>query len=103
MKGQIWRSANEDFHHSLKQPVLLIEGDGDKFVPIEDAVDMVKVNCCVCVCFLVKSNSLINFHILKILKYSYLAVVKNGSHMIILEQSEIVNKLIYLFLIDCFY
>jgi dipeptidyl aminopeptidase/acylaminoacyl peptidase len=43
MKGQIWRAANEDFHRSLKQPVLLIEGDDDKFVPIEDAIDMVKV------------------------------------------------------------
>jgi abhydrolase domain-containing protein 8 len=43
MKGQIWKSATEEFHKQINQPVLLIEGKNDKFVPIYDALDMIKV------------------------------------------------------------
>lgn len=43
MKGQIWRTANEEYHKTIKQKVLLIEGEDDNFVPIEDAYDMIKV------------------------------------------------------------
>ncbi len=43
MKGQNWRTANESFHSTIRQKVLLIEGENDKFVPIEDALDMIKV------------------------------------------------------------
>ena len=43
MKGQIWSAATEDFHRLIKQPVLLIEGENDQFVPIHDALDMIKV------------------------------------------------------------
>lgn len=44
MKGQNWRTANEAFHSTIRQKVLLIEGQDDKFVPIEDALDMIKVH-----------------------------------------------------------
>ncbi len=48
-------------------------------VPIDDALDL-----------------------LSIIKYGYLTVLKNGSHMVLIEQVEIVNKLIHLFLNDSF-
>jgi hypothetical protein len=43
MKGQTWTTANEDFHKKFNQPVLLIEGEKDNFVPLDDALDMIKV------------------------------------------------------------
>lgn len=43
MNGQIWKTTSEEFHKQVKQPVLLIEGENDKFVPINDALDMIKV------------------------------------------------------------
>ncbi len=44
MKGQNWKTANQEFHSTIKQKVLLIEGENDQFVPIEDALDMIKVH-----------------------------------------------------------
>lgn len=79
MRGQIWRTANEAFHASIKQQVLLIEGEEDKFVPLEDAFDMIKI-----------------------LKTGYLAVISQGSHMCIMEQFDTINNLIFLFLNDSF-
>ena len=79
MKGQRWSAATEEYHKKIKQPVLLIEGENDKLVPIDDALDMIGV-----------------------LKYGYLAVLKKGSHMMIIERVEIVNSLISLFLSDQF-
>ena len=43
MKGQSWTSANEEFHKKFNQPVLLIEGEKDNFVPLDEALDMIKV------------------------------------------------------------
>lgn len=37
-----------------------------------------------------------------VIKFGYLAVLKNGSHMIIIEQHECINNLISLFLNDDF-
>ena len=79
MKGQVWKAGLEDFHRNLLQPFLLIEGENDSFVPLEDALDM-----------------------LKVIKYAYLVVLDQGSHMIIMEKADIINKLIYLFLNDSF-
>ncbi len=102
MKGQVWRAGNEQYHKKINQSVLLIEGENDKrnrqfgskflfskikiqffcfsiVVPIDDALDL-----------------------LSIIKYGYLTVLKNGSHMVLIEQVEIVNKLIHLFLNDSF-
>ena len=79
MKGQVWLAATEEYHRHLAPSVLLIEGEQDQFVPIEDALDMIRV-----------------------LPSGYLVVVKNGSHMILMEKAEYVNKLIWLFLNDNF-
>ena len=43
MKGQIWRAANESYHKTIEQSVLLIEGQNDNFIPLSDAIDMIKV------------------------------------------------------------
>jgi len=43
MKGQIWRAANENYHKTIEQSVLLIEGQNDNFIPLSDAIDMIKV------------------------------------------------------------
>lgn len=48
-------------------------------MPIEDALDMIGI-----------------------IKYGYLVVVKNGSHMVIIEQFEQINNFINLFLNDSF-
>lgn len=80
---------------------MLIEGENDKFVPLEDALDMIKVK------FLKFSTNFLRqkyltLKNLQILKNGYLAVLSNGSHMCIMEQHETINSLILLFLNDSF-
>jgi hypothetical protein len=43
MKGQKWSAATQEFHKQINQPILLIEGEKDRLVPIDDALDMIEV------------------------------------------------------------
>ncbi|CAF0766061.1 unnamed protein product [Brachionus calyciflorus] len=77
MKGQYWHPIFKKDKYFKDQKVLLIEGENDKFVPYKDAFEMFKG-----------------------LDNSYLIQIEEGSHMILLEESDVINKLILLFLKD---
>jgi hypothetical protein len=44
MKGQVWHAGNENYHKKIEQPVLLVEGTDDQFIPLSDSLDMIKVD-----------------------------------------------------------
>ena len=80
MQGQTWNTGAEQYHKTAgNHCVLLIEGENDKFVPLDDSLDM-----------------------LRLLRYAYLVVFSKGSHMLLLEQADLVTRLIYLFINDPF-
>ena len=43
MRGQSWRWGDEKFHATIAQHVLLIQGEQDRLVPLDEAYDMLKV------------------------------------------------------------
>ena len=43
MRGQVWTVADELYHKRIKIPMLLIEGECDNFVPLDDAKEMLHV------------------------------------------------------------
>ncbi|RNA21726.1 abhydrolase domain-containing 8 [Brachionus plicatilis] len=77
MKGQHWQPNYSRTDYFKNQKVLLIEGSDDKFVPFQDAFEMMKS-----------------------LDKGYLIRIERGSHMVILEEPDILNKLINLFIND---
>ena len=79
MKGQTWHTGPEQYHKMAKHCVLMIEGEHDKFVPLEDSMEMIRL-----------------------LRYAYLVVFKKGSHMVVLERPDVITQLLYLFINDTF-
>jgi pimeloyl-ACP methyl ester carboxylesterase len=79
MKGQVWHTGTDQYHKTSKHCVLLIEGENDPFVPIEDSIEMIRL-----------------------LRYAYLVVLSKGSHMSLLENSSTINKILELFISDSF-
>lgn len=95
MKGQYWQPCFIKSEYFKGQKCLLIEGGDDKFVPNEDAFEMLKVYFII---YILNMN--FNFKISKSLENSYFVTIEKGSHMVLLEESDVINKLIHLFFND---
>ena len=107
MKGQVWRAGNEQYHRKISQSVLLIEGENDKRKILVVIIKKNKMQRYSLIKFFSPSVCLVvpvedALDLISMLKYGYLTVLKNGSHMVLIEKVEIVNKLIHLFLNDSF-
>ncbi|XP_053321738.1 protein ABHD8 [Spea bombifrons] len=74
MSGQYWPEGDEVYHAELTVPVLLVHGMHDKFVPIDEDQRMAEI-----------------------LLVSFLKVIEEGSHMVMLECPETVNTLLHEF------
>jgi pimeloyl-ACP methyl ester carboxylesterase len=79
MKGQTWLTGDDQYHRVAKHCVLMIEGERDAFVPLEDSMEMIRL-----------------------LRYAYLVVFDKGSHMLVLEKADVISRLLYLFINDSF-
>ncbi|KAM5194084.1 protein ABHD8 [Mantella aurantiaca] len=76
MSGQYWPEGDEVYHAELTVPVLLVHGMHDKFVPLEEDQRMAEI-----------------------LLITFLKVIEEGSHMVMLECPETVNTLLHEFLL----
>ncbi|XP_063313360.1 protein ABHD8 [Pelobates fuscus] len=74
MSGQYWPEGDEVYHAELTVPVLLVHGMHDKFVPLDEDQRMAEI-----------------------LLISFLKVIEEGSHMVMLECPEAVNTLLHEF------
>ncbi|XP_068090266.1 protein ABHD8 [Hyperolius riggenbachi] len=74
MSGQYWPEGDEVYHAELTVPVLLVHGMHDKFVPLEEDQRMAEI-----------------------LLVTFLKVIEEGSHMVMLECPETVNTLLHEF------
>lgn len=75
MRGQDWLNGDEDYHESLLVPSLLIYGEHDQLVSMEEEVSMTQC-----------------------LNASQLTVIDSASHMVMMERPDLVNKHIQQFL-----
>lgn len=75
MQGQNWFDSTEEYHANLNLPVLLIYGEGDQFVTLEEEKWMQET-----------------------IYGSDLQVIEEAGHMVILESPSKVNELIHSFL-----
>ncbi|XP_040896590.1 protein ABHD8 [Toxotes jaculatrix] len=74
MSGQYWPEGDEVYHAELTVPILLVHGMHDKFVPVEEDQRMAEI-----------------------LLLSFLKVLEDGSHMVMMECPEAVNTLLHEF------
>ncbi|CAH2293485.1 ABHD8 [Pelobates cultripes] len=74
MSGQYWPEGDEVYHAELTVPILLVHGMHDKFVPLDEDQRMAEI-----------------------LLISFLKVIEEGSHMVMLECPEAVNTLLHEF------
>ncbi|KAM9330616.1 protein ABHD8 [Gastrophryne carolinensis] len=74
MSGQYWPEGDEVYHAELTVPVLLVHGMHDKFVPLEEDQRMAEI-----------------------LLITFLKIIEEGSHMVMLECPETVNTLLHEF------
>ncbi|KAM8960261.1 protein ABHD8 [Pelodytes ibericus] len=74
MSGQYWPEGDEVYHAELTVPVLLVHGMHDKFVPLDEDQRMAEI-----------------------LLITFLKVIEEGSHMVMLECPETVNTLLHEF------
>ncbi|XP_053556678.1 protein ABHD8 [Bombina bombina] len=74
MSGQYWPEGDEVYHAELTVPILLVHGMHDKFVPLDEDQRMAEI-----------------------LQISFLKVIEEGSHMVMLECPETVNTLLHEF------
>lgn len=72
MHGQLWPDGDELYHRWLSMPVLLLHGKYDKFITVEEEIEMSKA-----------------------IYYSHLEVIDNASHMVMMEAPKHVNQLLY--------
>ena len=45
MNGQMWPAGGEDFHLWINVPTLIIHGEQDKLISLEEEQEMLKVKC----------------------------------------------------------
>ncbi|KAE8632564.1 hypothetical protein XENTR_v10001581 [Xenopus tropicalis] len=76
MSGQYWPEGDEVYHAELTVPILLVHGMHDKFVPLDEDQRMAEI-----------------------LLITFLKVIEEGSHMVMLECPETVNTLLHEFLL----
>ncbi|XP_072294135.1 protein ABHD8-like [Eucyclogobius newberryi] len=76
MSGQYWPEGDEVYHAEVTAPTLLVHGMHDKFVPVEEDQRMAEI-----------------------LLMAFLKVLEDGSHMVMMECPEMVNTLLYEFLL----
>ncbi|KAM4809859.1 protein ABHD8 [Rhinophrynus dorsalis] len=74
MSGQYWPEGDEVYHAELTVPILLVHGMHDKFVPLDEDQRMAEI-----------------------LLITFLKVIEEGSHMVMLECPETVNTLLHEF------
>ncbi|XP_062337344.1 protein ABHD8 [Osmerus eperlanus] len=74
MSGQYWPEGDEVYHAELTVPTLLVHGMCDKFVPIDEDQRMAEI-----------------------LLFSFLKVIEDGSHMVMMECPDTVNTLLHEF------
>ncbi|XP_043946591.1 protein ABHD8 [Protopterus annectens] len=74
MSGQYWPEGDEVYHAELTVPILLVHGMHDKFVPVEEDQRMAEI-----------------------LLISFLKIIEEGSHMVMMECPETVNTLLHEF------
>ncbi|XP_013390910.1 protein ABHD8-like [Lingula anatina] len=77
MNGQVWPEGNAEFHQWLNVPTLLIFGQDDQLVSLEEEIEMNMV-----------------------IYGSKLEVIENASHMVMMEKPDEVSQLIYDFLLQ---
>ncbi|NP_001087413.1 protein ABHD8 [Xenopus laevis] len=74
MSGQYWPEGDEVYHAELTVPILLVHGMHDKFVPLDEDQRMAEI-----------------------LLITFLKIIEEGSHMVMLECPETVNTLLHEF------